>query len=224
MSLPENICREIVSLVPNYELLPWIDPKKLSHRCLSSNPSSGAIDFLKANSHIGNVKDKINLKALSENPNPKALVFLREKLREMGKDEILQQLNWHKLAIDPRPEALEVLKYCINRNAYPPKLWQRMAKSPHDEAIAMVKSILNVSNNKAQQPLWEGLSENPNPKAVKILKENPDKIIWSRFVKNTNPEAIALLKQNLHKILPVYYVIFRAIYRQLKFWLKIPIL
>ena len=80
----------------------------------------------------------------------------------------------------------------------------------------MLRSWINVDN------LTQGLSENPNPAAIKLLqkhpqlidwellsgnpnaiemiKQNPDLIDWVRLSGNPNPEAIKLLKQNPEKI------------------------
>ena len=43
---------------------------------------------------------------------------------------------------------------------------------------------------------WDGLSKNPSPGAIKLLKQNPGNIDWSCLSLNTNPDAIELLKQN----------------------------
>jgi hypothetical protein len=45
---------------------------------------------------------------------------------------------------------------------------------------------------------WYNLSVNPNPKAIDLLKKNPDKINW--FMLSKNPNAIDLLESNPEKI------------------------
>ncbi len=44
---------------------------------------------------------------------------------------------------------------------------------------------------------WYWLSGNSNPKAIELLKENPDNIDWENL--SENPAAIELLKDNKDK-------------------------
>ena len=50
--------------------------------------------------------------------------------------------------------------------------------------------------------IWS-LSENPNPNAIDILKNNQDKINWDNL--SFNPNTISLLKENKHKIELKYF-------------------
>ena len=43
---------------------------------------------------------------------------------------------------------------------------------------------------------WFELSANPNPEAIELLLENQDKIEWRMLSQNTNPAAIELLREN----------------------------
>jgi len=47
---------------------------------------------------------------------------------------------------------------------------------------------------------WSGLSRNPNPEAIELLRENPDKINWRLLSYNKNPRAIELLRENQDNI------------------------
>lgn len=46
---------------------------------------------------------------------------------------------------------------------------------------------------------WDGLSSNPCPEAIILLKENMDKINWSELSYNTNMEVMELFAQNEDK-------------------------
>jgi hypothetical protein len=46
---------------------------------------------------------------------------------------------------------------------------------------------------------WKGLSANPNPSAIKLLKQNPHRIYYDCLKQNTNPEAMEILKHHPEK-------------------------
>ena len=54
-----------------------------------------------------------------------------------------------------------------------------------------------ISENK-DKIYWYGLSSNPNPEAIELLRTNPSKIDWIGL--SQNPAAIKLLKEN-HRII-----------------------
>ena len=83
---PDDISRLITSYVPDYELLPWIDEKKLKWSGLSANTNPGAISLLKEH------PEKINWTLLSENQSPEAIKLL-EKYPE--------KINWTRLSGNP---------------------------------------------------------------------------------------------------------------------------
>ena len=82
MFLPKDIADLILEFLPDYDLLKWIDAKKLSWSYLSANPN--AINLLEQN------KDQIVWNRLSENP---AAIYLLKQ----NKDKI----NWDRLSENP---------------------------------------------------------------------------------------------------------------------------
>jgi ribosomal protein L24E len=79
---PKDIAGIIAEYAAEYELLDWIDQKKLIWHYLSHNPS--AIDLLRAN------PDKIEWRQLSYNPN--AIELLRENP---------DKIEWRQLSYNP---------------------------------------------------------------------------------------------------------------------------
>ena len=47
---------------------------------------------------------------------------------------------------------------------------------------------------------WIGISGNPSPNAIQMLKKNPDKIYWNWLSGNSSFDAIQILKENPEKI------------------------
>ena len=65
-------------------------------------------------------------------------------------------------------------------------------------ALKLLQKILELEPEKLKD--WTNLSKNPLPEAMKILKNNFNKIDWVWLSYNSSDEAIQLLKENPDKI------------------------
>ena len=91
-----------------------------------------------------------------------------------------------------------VLSIKLNSNKYNKIAFADLCKNPNAiHFIIRNKDLLDGPNG------WfylNNLCLNPCPKAIQLLKENPDKIIWSYLSWNPCPEALKLLRNNPDKI------------------------
>ena len=175
-ALPDDILEKIVEKYKTifkikYKLKDWIPLEKLDWDYLSLNPN--AIELLKAN------PDKINWDVISKNPSPSVIELLKENPHE--------EIDWEQLSANPN--AIELLKA-----NYDNIFWPNLSANTNSEAIELLKK------NHYEEIDWALLSSNPNPKAIELLKENPDYIYWKYLSENPNNEAIELLKANPNEI------------------------
>ena len=175
-ALPDDILEKIVEKYKTifkikYKLKDWIPLEKLDWDYLSLNPN--AIELLKAN------PDKINWDVISKNPSPGVIELLKENPHE--------EIDWEQLSANPN--AIELLKA-----NYDNIFWPNLSANTNSEAIELLKK------NHYEEIDWALLSSNPNPKAIELLKENPDYIYWKYLSENPNNEAIELLKANPNEI------------------------
>lgn len=161
--------------------------------------------------------DKINL--LSKNDydlfwsslskNPHAMLLLEKNMDKVSwtglssnpnaidlLEKNLQKINWHFLAQNHSPVALELFK---KRNSlYSPNIIHddiyRIGNWTDLSANPYAIKILRNNPNKIN---WSMLSLNPC--AIKILEENLDKVSWDDLCNNPHPKAINLIKKVLHK-------------------------
>jgi hypothetical protein len=121
----------------------------------------------------------------------------------------LEKLDWNNLSLNPN--AIELLK------EHPENIrWDYLAGCTNDIDF-LIENCKNHNiwywlsenpNDKAIELLrknlkridWYCLAENPNDKAIELLLENPDKIYWYWFSSNTNDKAVELLKKFPNKI------------------------
>ena len=213
-----NILDKFSEILPTkYVLLDWIDKDKLNWRNLCENPNAidllelkenydkinwhhislnpNAIDLLKEN------KDKLNWRILSANPN--AIKLLKEKLEleEKGiydRSDEYNAIDGDILSTNTNPNAIKLLK------KYPNKInWKYFSENPN--AIDMLKVRIEYENNLSskdyssldvtQKINWNYLSDNKNPNAIDLLKENPNKIVWKILC--SNPTAIKMLRDRI---------------------------
>jgi len=59
-------------------------------------------------------------------------------------------------------------------------------------------SLINKNLEKLCTSCWKALCKNPDPNAIHLLEQNPDKIDW--WYISANPNALSLLNQNPRKI------------------------
>ncbi len=211
-----------------YELLDWIDIKKLNWRGLSSNHN--AIDLLSKNvrrirwhslsfnkngfelikkhfTKICNIKsNQLYIPILSRNKG--ATEFFRKHGLEMNDEYFLTDED----SIDYIEDYLygryfyhlnwvsedECFSLSGNKNAV-----HILIKHPHlIDFVALSsnksKEAINILNENINKIDWDRLSSNYS--AIDILLEHQDKINWYRFSSNKNKKAIALLRKNLHLV------------------------
>ena len=194
--LPKEIRSTILDkfaeiLPTKYVLLDWIDKKKLNWSYLSNNPN--AIDLLKDN------QDKIDWDQLSGNPNPDSIKLLETRIEYQNN---LDDYRYMKLVrsgniincylLSQNPNAIKLLKKYNNAI-----VWYKLAQNSNPNVIKLLQEKIKVgfTDNDSEESVWFSLSQNPN--TMKILKDNPDKIIWCELSKNSNPDAIELLKKRI---------------------------
>ena len=193
-NLPENIRSTILDkfaeiLPSKYVLLDWINKKKLNWYYLSKNPN--AIDLLKDN------QNKIDWSSLSANPN--AIDLLETRIEYQNN---LDDYRYMKLVrsgniincylLSQNPNAIKLLKKYNNAI-----VWYKLAQNSNPNVIKLLQEKIKVgfTDNDSEESVWFSLSQNPN--TMKILKDNPDKIIWCELSKNSNSDAIKLLKKRI---------------------------
>jgi hypothetical protein len=185
---------------------------------LSASKNPKAIKLLEAH------RDKINWDLLSGNTNPKAIEILAEEYKNNPNSH---KLVWPVLCGNPKAIKLLEDEYknypksdklvwsalCGNTNPKVFKLLEKevkvfprhidlnaLAANETDEAIKFLENIVVLENIEYSKyfEFWEKLSL--NPKAIKILKANKDKIVWLNISHTSSPEGIALLRENYYKI------------------------
>lgn len=139
---------------------------KIEWYWLSKNSSDTAVDFLLAN------KEKINRKAILSNSNPRLIPLIKNIMEQNSclfpDDEIQQNTN---------VEIIELSKKYT---------WNFIYMNPGAIDLILQSDLTKIN--------WDRLSENPHPKAIKLLKSNFTKINW--FTLHMNPSAMEILKDN----------------------------
>ena len=205
------ILEKFAEILPTkYVLRDWIDIDKLNWEYLAFNPN--AIDFLEEN------YDNIEWFELAENPN--AIDLLKKnptkinwyrlslnpnaiKLLEKNPDEIVwDHLSGNPNAIHLLKKRLELEELYGDDFANTNRInWYSLSSNPN--AIDLLKAQIKYEES-LQHKLkgwdlkikWEYLCL--NPKAIKLLENNPNKINWNNL--SVNPNAIKLLKKNQNMI------------------------
>ena len=155
------------------------NPEKISYFYLSSNTNPRAIEILRQN------MTKINWDRLSKNPCQEAIELLME---------YPNKIIWDSLAENPSPFALPLIKMgfeerkfrwyglsMLNKN---PLVFHLLKENPSDIHFSMLckyaktKEQFDYIRENMDQIDWEIISSNPNPRALELLKEFPDKIAW----------------------------------------------
>jgi hypothetical protein len=195
----EHLCK-------NPYAIPYIKKHldKLEDWCvLSSNPE--ALDILEE------FPEKIIYNQLCKNPNPRAIAILRDNLKKVYW-EVLSE-NTCDEAIDlliEYPHLIDYYKFSENTNS---KALMFLKENPTKPTTALQESDNSPVSKTEEKRLMDyyslckrneinyyNLSRNPNPIAIDILKEHPEKIKWSSLSLNESKEAVELLRQNPDKI------------------------
>ena len=147
---------------------------KIDWEGLSSNPK--AIHILEQN------LDKVCWKNLSGNPN--AIHILEKNLNKVSLDKLAENPN----AIHIFEANIDKIDN-IRRNA---NTWCSLLSNPG------IIDFLEKNQNQIYYSEWLKISCNSNPKAIKMIENNLDKINWPRL--SGNPNAIHILEANQDKI------------------------
>ena len=189
----EYIEMEYLAVNPNPQLIPYLKENEymIDWSNLSKNPN--AIDMLYESNCI-------DWKNLCLNLHPKAIELIKEhhayyvkrwkeKARRTPYDMVL---SWENLS--QNPSAIDFLREIP---LYRDWRFQEPPYEANQDDYGYESEYLN--NLYIDNEIHWGFLSN-NPKAIKLLKENPEKIDWSWLSSNTSKKAIQLLKENQEKI------------------------
>ena len=190
----DHLVPRFLATNPNPNLINYLKENKhmIDWSNLSKNPN--AIEILKENKHC------IDWKNICLNPHPEAIELIenhhayylklwQEKGRRIPYDMVLSWKNLSK-----NPHAIDFLK---KNPVYTYWAFQEPPYHPNQDDYDYESEYLK--NLRPDNEIsWESLSE--NPKAIKLLKKNHDKIVWTALSKNTSKRAIKLLRENPKKI------------------------
>ena len=164
---------------------------EINYYSLSGNTNPIAIQLLKEELKV-NPDTRIDWGALSR--NPKAM-----KILKANRDKIV----WAYLCFNTNPEAMKLIEEEIKIN--PEHInFENLATNETQEAMKLIEDNLFIKNtvyntksiySRDWYRFWQKLSK--NPKAVKILKANREKIDWCELSGNQSDEAIKLLEEKM---------------------------
>ena len=177
-------------------------PKQINWNGMSENPSPKAIALLEKN------LDKVNWKGVCKNPSLEAMRFLAKHSANIDWDIIYENPNLIPL--------LEMLEKVSGQKIHTQKYkfnWCKIWK--HPDVFRLVSTeVVNCSKIKKGNKVvfkesknfviksvyeinWKGLSENPSPTAIKMLRKNINKADFGGLFRNTNPNSLELLRSFL---------------------------
>lgn len=168
MSICNDVANIIVSYLPEYELLDWIDENKLFLPLLSS--SDKAIDLLIKHKH------KIDWDDFALNSSSKAIPFMKENIDRLDRE------TWEYISLYAKD--ISILEENLDKIS-----WSLLCKNP--AAIPLIEKEIKENNGKRIN--WSTLSS--LPEAMYILKDNMEKIDWKFLA--LNPAAISLLEKEV---------------------------
>lgn len=109
----------------------------------------------------------------------------------VNKFEVLDEL-----AINPNDKAVNIV--INNLSGLSKEGWWNLAENTNPKAISIIRGKINELDEIG----WKHLALNPN--AIDILEDNPDKIIkykvWSQLCQNPNPKAVNILRENIGRL------------------------
>ena len=145
----------------------------------------------------GITEDKLNQQVLSKNQN--AIYYLVNSGR---------QIYYFWLSGNTSANAMGLLAEEMKINPDLDLDWAALSRNP--EAF----NILKANRDKIE---WGILSQNTNPKAIKLIEKeiekNPTHINWENIAANETAEAIALLKKHILDVTPKYDVNLKKIWQ-----------
>ena len=188
----------------SYILEDWVPINELNWSDLSKNPN--AIDMLEEN------QTSIDWINLAENPN--AFHILEKNAHKLPmlnypySDNVSDifdgfhciQYYFDSLVSNPNPEIFNYfikpnLLKCIENNDENDEENEIIIRNLNLTKLYSNPNIMNIINDfSIVCPIdWEGLTQNPHPMAIEVLRKNPEFIVWDDLMKN--PSAIALIKE-----------------------------
>jgi len=164
---------------------------EIDYNSLSGNTNPVAIKLLKEELRIN---PDVRIKWLELSRNPKAI-----KILKTNRDKIV----WAYLCSNTNPKAMKLLEEEIKVN--PEHInFENLAENETPEAMKIIEDNLFSKNTvyntnsiytREWYRFWLKLSR--NPKAIKILKANREKIDWCELSGNQSDEAIKLLEEKM---------------------------
>ena len=192
----EYIEPEYLAINPNPQLISYLKDNEdmIDWPNLSKNPI--AIDILKENQRC------IDWRNICLNPHPEAMELIKEhhayyvkRWKEKGRRIPYDMvLSWENLS--QNPSAIDFLR---ENPVYRDWGFQEPPYEPNQDDYDYESEYLkNLYPDNTIH--WGFLSNNTSKKAIKMLKENPEKIDWPWLSSNTSKKAIELLRENPEKI------------------------
>ncbi len=164
---------------------------EIDYNSLSGNTNPVAIKLLKEELRIN---PDVRIKWLELSRNPKAIKILKANR---------EKIDWAYLCCNTNPKAMKLLEEEIKVN--PEHInFENLAENETPEAMKIIEDNLFSKNTvyntnsiytREWYRFWLKLSR--NPKAIKILKANREKIDWCELSGNQSDEAIKLLEEKM---------------------------
>ena len=126
--------------------------------------------------------------------NPNAIDFL-------SLPENKKYIDYSQLSKNPNSRAIELIKTkIIEENKLSRTEYEKLTNKVDWSALSRNSDAIEILDKNRDKIKWYALAENPNPKAIQIIKENQlekangdDDIYWDNLYANTSTEAIDFL-------------------------------
>jgi hypothetical protein len=190
-------------------LLPWIDPNKLNVSVLNFNPN--AYKYIINNDLVHNTYIILNPSAFEYTKNYLLYLITEQNYKYMTMIQIFVMID-HPGIVD-----------FIEMVGYNKEMFHHMCKNPHcikfieenkhnyhinwlslaqnRAAVHLLEKYLytnGILNTDILPEVWQYISLNTSPDAIKLLMRHPEYICWDEL--SSNPSAIKLLEENPTKI------------------------
>ena len=137
------------------------------------NPHANLIEFFRENVVENN-------QLISRHPSNEAVKMMMKNL---------DIINVNSLVHNPNPKIGQLLERTMHK--FTRDTWEELAKSHNRASMAFLAKHPKKIN-------WTILSANPSDGAIRILKNDLDKVVW--FALSANPSAIEILQNNIEEI------------------------
>jgi hypothetical protein len=161
-----NLLRDRIQV----ERLEQLQEPKINWRKLSANPGvcellKDQIQWEKVNPQLVTRLKKIDWSYLSANPG--AIELLRDQIQLQKNGQSLTKIYWGLLAMNPNPEAIELLKE--NKEKID---WSVLSKNSN--AIELLRDQIQLEENEPESRQnidWQRLASNPDPDAIDFVEQ-----------------------------------------------------